>query len=360
MHDEACGHTHMNAWSRRNLSLHVLDNLTENDFKDTAAEMLSFITTQTSTIPGDSRSFLFPATIAVCSPFQDISGRSVIVSSEQVSSTDMLVVILRFDAQNDSQIVGVIAEAIHRSLHNNDDAVLLEASPISLLSRNETEMLVRTRLPQWKSIHSHHVAGAEGFRARLDNGLSVAFRNMESEPRTVSLRMFFRGGRQLETAETRGALILGSQALQEGGAFRNVSREALELFCLDHMILLEVVPRPDGLIVDMKVSVDTEARNNESDSERVSNLEAAMQIIYALMTDLKWDEPSFLKARQLVFESIGETKSDLERACKHEIAIFLANNRSALIPPTREDIEKLKIDDVRDIMKKQVSHSDRE
>ena len=84
MQDEACGNTHMSPWSLRNLSLGILDDLTDSDFSETASEMLKFLTTDQLEVSEESIGSVVPATIVVCSPFLDMSGRPVDISGAQV------------------------------------------------------------------------------------------------------------------------------------------------------------------------------------------------------------------------------------------------------------------------------------
>lgn len=194
------------------------------------------------------------------------------------------------------------------------------------------------------------------FRRSLSNGINVSFLKTGVEPRTVSIRMFFNGGRGLEPDCAVGAFDLGSKTIQEGGAFRDVSREAMELFCLDHMIMLEVAPREDGLIIDLKVNIDSIDQNETftmmNETSSVSNLEAAFQVMHILMTDFKWEESALKRAKDLVICRMKERSCNLESLCEEEILSTLS---SAHCLPSIYDIEKLSLETVSDIMKKQLT-----
>lgn len=43
-----------------------------------------------------------------------------------------------------------------------------------------------------------------------------------------------------------GSVLLGARTIQEGGAFLGVSREEVELFCIDHLVMVDIVPTEEA------------------------------------------------------------------------------------------------------------------
>ena len=50
------------------------------------------------------------------------------------------------------------------------------------------------------------------------------------------MRLVVGGGREKETLDARGAVVVGVHTLSEGGRVGGFSRELVELFCVNHLI----------------------------------------------------------------------------------------------------------------------------
>jgi hypothetical protein len=57
----------------------------------------------------------------------------------------------------------------------------------------------------------------------------------------------------LESKAAPGAVLVGSRTIQEGGAFLSMSREDVELFCIDHLVMLEITASEEALVFDVRV-----------------------------------------------------------------------------------------------------------
>lgn len=240
-----------------------------------------------------------------------------------------------------------------------------EESPRSLLSSKEMQDAVERMEPKWRNnsnIDRGHrissIAGNDSFAGRMSNGIPVTFRHLDSEPYAASIRLHFRGE---HVHHNNTAILLGSKAIQEGGAYRGVSREAVELFCLEHMIMLEVVPQPDGVTIDVRVATDPMDRGSQQQSSGnmthgdLTNLEAAMQVIRVLVTELKWETESFQRAKDLLREEVREGAYSLEGQCRNEIARVMAASRRFRLPPPLTDIDAMQLSEVEAVMKRQLA-----
>ena len=67
------------------------------------------------------------------------------------------------------------------------------------------------------------------------------------------------GGRMLESKSNPGAVLIGARTMQEGGAFLSMSREEVELFCIDHLVMVDITASEESLIFDF-MSVTTLGR----------------------------------------------------------------------------------------------------
>ena len=83
--------------------------------------------------------------------------------------------------------------------------------------------------------------------------------------------------------------------MQEGGAFSTMTREEVELFCIDHMVSVDIQPGEDALIFDFQ-SVTTPVDPQQDRS--VTGFEAVMQVLHIILTDFKFEDDAFERAKQ--------------------------------------------------------------
>ncbi len=78
----------------------------------------------------------------------------------------------------------------------------------------------------------------------------------------------------LESREkgTTGSVLLGSRTMQEGGAFLDMTREEVELFCIDHLVMVEIIATEAALIFDFQTVT------KQGPSGKLTGLEASLQV----------------------------------------------------------------------------------
>ena len=77
-------------------------------------------------------------------------------------------------------------------------------------------------------------------------------KGLPHEAQRGALRLTMAGGREGEAAlkSALGSAAVGARTLQEGGAFDPWSREQVELFCVDRLIMVEVTCSEEKITVD--------------------------------------------------------------------------------------------------------------
>lgn len=96
----------------------------------------------------------------------------------------------------------------------------------------------------------------------------------------------------MESRSSPGSLLLGARTIQEGGAFLSMTREEVELFCIDHLVMVDIVASEECLIFDF-MSVTTPGPGGQ-----VTGIEAVMQVAHIILTDFKFEEDAFQRAKQ--------------------------------------------------------------
>ena len=125
--------------------------------------------------------------------------------------------------------------------------------------------------------------------------------SMRGEPQKVAVRLYVPGGRLLESKNAPGSLVLGTKTMQEGGAFSKMTREEVELFCIDHMVSVDIQPKDDSLVFDFQ-SI-TSSPNGEEEGG-VTGFEAVMQVLHIILTDFKFEDDAFERAKQVFKKTI--------------------------------------------------------
>ena len=57
-----------------------------------------------------------------------------------------------------------------------------------------------------------------------------------------------------ESRKQPGAVLVGSRTIQEGGAFLNMTREDVELFCIDHLLMVDISASEEALMFDVRTT----------------------------------------------------------------------------------------------------------
>ena len=144
----------------------------------------------------------------------------------------------------------------------------------------------------------------------------------------------------LESKSKPGAVLVGARTMQEGGAFLGMSREEVELFCIDHLVMVEITASEEALIFDFSSVTTTPSGGDSSgDSEAVTTttvsssagvtgIEAVMQVAHIILTDFTFESDAFERARQGLHEQFDSTVKGLETACTESLTYSLTSGDS--------------------------------
>ena len=77
--------------------------------------------------------------------------------------------------------------------------------------------------------------------------------SLSAEPQRAVMRLYVPGGRMRESKKQPGAVLVGSRTIQEGGAFLDMTREDVELFCIDHLLMVDIIATEEALMFDVRI-----------------------------------------------------------------------------------------------------------
>ena len=180
---------------------------------------------------------------------------------------------------------------------------------------------------------------------RLSNGVRFNYHYSDTESQRGHLRVTVPSGRISETGKYKsGALAVGARTMQEGGAMGGLSREQVELFCVDHLIMAEFACNEELLFMEF-VFPTTKVTSGEN---VVSGMEGVFQVLHAVLAgEFLWEEDAFQRAKQAFIQTHEQVSKSMEAAAAEHLLgsmcggdeRFLSVSPSALAELTLQDVK---------------------
>jgi predicted Zn-dependent peptidase len=319
----ACGHTFMHRLDKLELTNEILNSITTVDINEIASELCEHL----SAINAEQN--IKPAAIIACTPKFDRNKNKFTVSEEEICQ--------------------VIQDCLKMPLEPPEE----QEVPKTLISADELTAKINMYKPKWdQDIVSKNMNNPYAISQKvLTNGLKVNMKSLNAEPQSVSVRLYVPGGRILENKDKPGAILLGSKTIQEGGAFLSVTREEVELFCIDHLVMVDIQATEDALVFDFQ---STTAIGGGGE---VTGIEAVFQVLHIILTDFKYEEDAFERAKLALYEQYNACINGLESACYDKLLSSLTNNDKRYTVPTHDQLDSFCLDDIKKAVTNQLNPS---
>jgi hypothetical protein len=296
METVANGHVFMSPMQSYQMTAKALQTLTLEDVNQAAAELCSHITNFK-----DGSKEAEGLTIAVaCSPkTPDTSGP---------------------DYCDEHSLVTTIYEACQIPVEPEEDVVV----PHTLISEEEIKKALDESPAEWKGGHfsdgTPDTAPDQLTRPftlrRLGNGIRVGIHQNPHESQRGHLRLVAPGGRDAEKrlGFKKGSMAIGARTMQEGGAFGPWTREQVELFCVDHLLMVEINCSEESLTVDFVFPTTNVGNVGFGDDVQlgITGTEAVMQIVREIIVGFKWEEDALGRSKQSFRSSHEGLQKNLE------------------------------------------------
>ena len=184
---------------------------------------------------------------------------------------------------------------------------------------------------------------------RMSNGIRLNYHYSDSESQRGHLRVTVPAGRIAETGKYKsGALAVGARTMQEGGAMLGLSREQVELFCVDHLIMAEFACNEELLYMEFvfPTSKVTPGENV------VTGFEGVMQVLHAVLSgDFLWEEDAFQRAKQAFVQTHQQVSKSMEAAAAEHLLGAMADGDPRFLSVSPEAIEALTLADVKEAVR---------
>jgi len=217
--------------------------------------------------------------------------------------------------------------------------------PATLIAPEKQRQLIAERKPTWLP-DLQGEGDDDGFgvvQKRLSNGIKVNYRSSEAESQRGHIRVTVPCGRTMESEFKRGAMAIGARTMQEGGAMLGWSREQVELFCVDHLIMAEVASNEEFLFMEF---VFPTSKVSEG-PDHVTGVEGVMQVLHALLHAYKWEEDALDRAKQAFRQAHEQVGKNLEAAAAEHLLSAMTDKDYRFLSVEPADLEALSLDDVK-------------
>jgi len=122
-----------------------------------------------------------------------------------------------------------------------------------------------------------------------------------------------------------GVMALGARAMQEGGAFGKFSRNQVELFCVDKLLMVEINCNEEFLTFDFVFPTNEVGSINGI--KTITGTEAALQIARAILSgDLTWEPDALSRAKQHFTSTHESLMKNLEGSATEKLMAGMTNN----------------------------------
>ncbi|KAJ1452633.1 hypothetical protein M885DRAFT_526193 [Pelagophyceae sp. CCMP2097] len=316
----ACAHTFISPETAHAATLQALDTITLEEANAVARDLCAHVI--------DFGSTALPSAMVACAP-------------TMLSDRTTPVVI------DNAKLLRVASEAASEPLEPEPELLV----PKALVTPDQVAELVADRKPVWKSAERSQATGV--FSAVAGNGLRVNVRPLPSEAQRGHLRITAAGGRSSE--KQLGAVALGARTLQEGGAFSPWSREQVELFCVDRLIMVEVAATDDAVFIDFQFPTPVPRTGG------CSGVEAALQIAHKILDPgaFVWETDAFDRARPLLQQQYDTTLRAMEGAAQDALLSELLQDDARFLSLKQADghLDRLDLETVQTAVMRQLRAS---
>jgi predicted Zn-dependent peptidase len=339
METVANGHTFMSPLQSFDVTVKALSSLTLEEVNEAAADLCSHITSlHNGAEPLDG-----PVILIACTP-KGIPAGDVAYCDENL-------------------LLKTIHDACQLEVQPEVDIVV----PQTLIAEETIVRALNEHKPTWeggKFTDGTPNTGPESLTRpftlrRLGNGVRVGVAQNREESQRGHLRLVAHGGRDAEQklGFKLGSMALGARTMQEGGAVGPWTREQVELFCVDHLMMVEINCNEEALMFDFTFPTTNVGNVGFGDNLRlgITGTEAVMQIVREIIVGFKWENDALGRAKQTFRASHEILQKNLENLSTERIIEELTLHDARFLSIDVESVNRITLDDARDAVMSQLT-----
>mmetsp|Transcript_8529 Transcript_8529/g.10826 ORF Transcript_8529/g.10826 Transcript_8529/m.10826 type:complete len:726 (+) Transcript_8529:2-2179(+) len=225
--------------------------------------------------------------------------------------------------------------------------------PTTLLTQSEVTELKQKSLElkdKTIDIEPEEAKRVGAFAKKLGNGARIVVKPLSHEAQRGAIRITAAGGRSLEHKGSSqippGSIALGCRTLQEGGAFEPWTREQVELFCVDRLIMVEVI------CVDEAIHIDFQFPTPAPRNGGCTGLEAALQIAHKILQPgaFVWETDALNRGRVVLSQQHETTMRSMEGAAQEMLTSRISGNDFRFLSCSAAIADAVTLDNIKEAM----------
>lgn len=341
METVANGHTFMSPIQSYHMTAKALSTMTLEDVNEAAAELCSHV----SSIHDGAEASEGPIIAIACTPKGPKEGDPGFCDEDS--------------------LVQAIYEACQIEVEPEEDVVV----PHTLIPEEELAKAIAENQPEWKG--GKFTDGTPDTAAdsltrpitlrRFTNGIRVGVAQNQAESQRGHLRLVAPGGRDAEKrlGFKKGSMAVGARTMQEGGAFGPWTREQVELFCVDHLLMVEINCNEEALTFDFVFPTTNVGNVGFGDDVQlgITGTESVMQILREIMIGFKWEEDALGRSKQSFRSSHESLQKNLEGLSTERVAEAMTQNDDRFLSIDVDSVNSVTLDEARQAVMSQLMPS---
>jgi predicted Zn-dependent peptidase len=193
---------------------------------------------------------------------------------------------------------------------------------------------------------------------RLSNGIRVGVAQLTSESQRGHLRVMAPGGRDYERqfGFKSGSMAVGARTMQEGGAFGPWTREQVELFCVDHLIMVEINCSEEAVIFDFTFPTGNVGNTGYGEDMQmgITGTEAVLQIVREIVSTFNWEEDALRRSKNYFNQAHEGMLKNLEGRTTEVIMEGITGNDDRFLTIEVDQVESITLEEAKQAVMSQL------
>ena len=193
---------------------------------------------------------------------------------------------------------------------------------------------------------------------RLGNGIRIGVAQNQAESQRGHLRLVAPGGRDAEKklGFKKGSMAIGARTMQEGGAFGPWTREQVELFCVDHLLMVEINCNEESVTVDFVFPTTNVGNIGYGDNIQlgITGTEAVLQVVREIIVGFKWEADALGRSKQSFRSSHESLQKNLEGLTTERVMETMTNLDDRFLSIDVDSVNAISLDDAKQAIMSQM------
>jgi len=199
---------------------------------------------------------------------------------------------------------------------------------------------------------------------RLGNGIRIGAAYNPHESQRGHLRLVAPGGRDAEKrlGFKKGSMAIGARTMQEGGAFGPWTREQVELFCVDHLLMVEINCSEESITVDFVFPTTNVGNVGFGDDVQlgITGTESVMQIVREIIVGFKWEEDALGRSKSSFRATHESLLKNLENLSTEKVMEAMTDDDDRFLSIDVESVDDITLEEAKVAVMSQMSPSNLE